>query len=104
MKKLLLLLLLAVAAQYSAQAQETMHKKVVTHHYYHHKVVRRHVAPHHTMTTTSRHGIKVTQDAPHNPYEGKPSQQNDGVKKNEQRNMNYQSGQPLAPSNGSNTR
>jgi len=102
MKKLLLLLMLVFIGQYATQAQEYTHKKVVKH-TYHHRVVRRHAPVHHRrVTTRSRHNIKVVQDAPHNPYEGKPSRQNDGVKKNEQRNMNYQTGQPLPPSNGSN--
>lgn len=37
----------------------------------------------------TKHHIRVWTDDMHNPYEGKPSQQNDGVKKNEQRNINF---------------
>ncbi len=36
----------------------------------------------------AKHHIYVWTDDMHNPYEGKPSRQNDGVKTNEQRNMN----------------
>lgn len=35
------------------------------------------------------------------PYKGDETRSNDGVKKNEHRNMNYNSGQPLPANNGS---
>ncbi len=37
---------------------------------------------------------------PPSPYHGDNTPINDGVKKNKQRNLNYNSGQPLPPSNG----
>ncbi len=55
----------------------------------------------------TQHNIKVS-DADndyHKAYEGKASRSNDGVKKNEQRNLNYQNQNAnLAPSNGNNSK
>jgi len=96
MKKLLLFLL-AFGFTY-AQAQE--HHMAPKHHSHrHHTQLRRHHRPHHKSSYT-RHNIKVNNDAMDNPYHGKNSRQNDGVKKNDHRNMNYNSGQPLPPSDG----
>ena len=39
-----------------------------------------------------------------NAYHGDNVPENDGVQKNEQRNVNYQSGQPLPPNTGTNGR
>lgn len=38
------------------------------------------------------------------PYKGDNVPENDGVKKNEERNKNYQTNQPLPPNNGSSGR
>lgn len=94
MKKILLFLM-AFSFTY-AQAQERHTTSHTTHHHYTRH--RKHTTHHHGSYT--HHNIKVQNDAMDNPYHGKNSRQNDGVKKNEHRNMNYNSGQPLPPSDG----
>jgi len=95
MKKLLLFLM-AFGFTY-AQAQEHHTTRHTTHHRY--TKHRRHTT-HHRSSSYAHHNIKVNNDAMDNPYHGKNSRQNDGVKKNDHRNMNYNSGQPLPSSDG----
>jgi hypothetical protein len=101
MKKLLLLLTLSGTVVYSADAQTPPVHKTVAHK---HKVV------HHRKTgkkpvTYTKHNIKVSENDARAPYEGKHSMENDGVKKNETRNLNYQNNSTtLPPVNGSNSR
>lgn len=98
MKKLLLFLL-AFGFTY-VQAQDyhrTTSRRTTYHHYSRHS---RHTTHHHRGTSYTHHNIKVQNDAMDNPYHGRNSKQNDGVKKNEHRNMNYNTGQPLPPNNG----
>jgi hypothetical protein len=48
--------------------------------------------------------IRVTYDDMNDPYQGKPSMQNDGVQKNIQRNINYlDAANPLPPNDGGNS-
>ncbi|MGN6569074.1 MAG: hypothetical protein ACTHJ0_14025 [Flavipsychrobacter sp.] len=55
----------------------------------------------HAYAGYRRHNIIVNDDM-NNPYQGEPSRQNDGVKKNEQRNLNaYQTGIVLPGNDGS---
>jgi|GEM_PF-1149909 len=98
MKKLFLLVALFALAYTNAGAQTTMHHKAPMH-----KKHRRHHPMHHSTAAAhsrSQHNIKVANDD-RNAYKGKHSQSNDGVKKNEHRNLNYQNnGANLAPSDG----
>lgn len=98
MKKLLLFLL-AFGFTY-AQAQEHHMAPKHNSHHHHRSRHRQHSMSHH-RSAYSRHNIKVNNDAMDNPYHGKNSRQNDGAKKNDHRNMNYNTGQPLPPSDGS---
>lgn len=55
----------------------------------------------HAYAGYRRHNIVVNDDM-NNPYQGEPSRQNDGVKKNEQRNINaYQTSMVLPGNDGS---
>jgi len=93
MKKLILLLAILGTIQYGANAQTVHH-----HHKHHHQYSK-------TPVTRTKHNISVTDNDDRKAYEGKTSKQNDGVKKNEQRNLNYQNnGANLPPSNGSNSK
>ncbi|MBA3829624.1 MAG: hypothetical protein H0X33_11855 [Taibaiella sp.] len=47
----------------------------------------------------TRHHIRFSNDDMDNPYEGKPSRQNDGVKKNEYRNLNTNQTNMKLPAN-----
>ncbi len=99
MKHLLLLAVLVCFMQ-SAHAQSTTMRP-------HHKHYKKHYAAKHNGY--QKHNIKVSDNGNendnHNVYEGKPSRSNDGVKKNEYRNMNVgNTNAGLAPSNGSNSK
>lgn len=93
MKKLLLFLM-AFGITY-AQAQQHHTTRHTTHHRY-----TRHKKTTHHHSSYTRHNIKVHNDAMDNPYHGRNSRQNDGVKRNERRNLNYNTGQPLPSSDG----
>jgi len=80
----------AVAQHYKKMTPQRTHRKA-THRRAHHRVSQRH-----TYSRTHR----VTQTEAPSPYKGQNSPVNDGVRKNQQRNLNYNSGQPLPPSNG----
>jgi hypothetical protein len=99
MKKLILLSALACFGVFTVQAQHATTKKKSAHH---HK--RHHAKANKNVVTHRQHNIKVTEDSGHNPYEGKASRANDGQDHNKQRNMNYQNGTPLPPSDGNNSK
>jgi len=75
----------------------------------HHKHYKKHTVAHHSTHGYKKHNIAVSDNGNendnHNVYEGKPSRSNDGVKKNEYRNMNVgNTNAGLAPSNGNNSK
>jgi hypothetical protein len=99
MKHLVLLGIFACGLQ-SAIAQS-----VAPVHHKHHK--KNYTAHNATTPMHQQHNIKVSENGnendDHNVYEGKPSRSNDGAKKNDHRNLNYNNTNAnLAPSNGGN--
>ena len=89
--------LMTIGAMAQTHAKTMHHKHYTKHH-------KRSYA-HHAATSYSKHNIKVAEDAPDAPYKGEHSKQNDGVKKNIARNINYQNnGQQLPPSDGNNSK
>ncbi|MDR3678987.1 MAG: hypothetical protein P4L41_03400 [Flavipsychrobacter sp.] len=100
MKYLLLLAVFVCCLQsVTAQSKTPVHHR----HYKKHSTVHKGNAH-----MRSKHNIKVgdaNDNDYHRAYEGKSSRSNDGVKKNEQRNLNYQNQNAnLAPSNGNNSK
>lgn len=92
MRKYILLLMAVGLVQYGADAQtHTMHKHHKKHHSIHHRVAK--------SSMHSKHNIKFSDNDARAPYEGKHSQANDGVKKNENRNLNYQNTSTVLPAN-----
>jgi hypothetical protein len=97
MKKYILLLTALAIVQYGATAQ-THHptKKAPVTHHKHHTVHHAHAK---AATVHSKHNIKFSDNDARAPYEGKHSMANDGVKKNESRNLNYQNNSTVLPAN-----
>ncbi|HXS38464.1 MAG TPA: hypothetical protein VN721_17305 [Flavipsychrobacter sp.] len=95
------LLILSFTLMGIAAIAQTHGKNMHRRHYTkHHK----HSYAHHP-TSYQKHNIKVAEDAPDAPYKGEHSRQNDGVKKNIARNINYQNnGQQLPPNDGNNSK
>jgi hypothetical protein len=97
MKHIFLAIALLIGLQIDATAQhikkmqpQRSHRKA-THRRAHHGVNRH---------TYYRSHHAVTQAPAPSPYHGDNTPANDGIRKNKNRNLNYNSGQPLPPSNG----
>lgn len=102
MKKLLLLsILCAIQLGVMAQTATTTTAKAT-----HHKSATAHKKKSQSAVHWKHHGNQPTTVAKddHAAYEGKPSQSNDGVNKNKQRNINANTPTQLAPINGNGAR
>ncbi|MBA3829625.1 MAG: hypothetical protein H0X33_11860 [Taibaiella sp.] len=84
-KTLLITAALLVSLGINAQTTDTMNSKMPKKH----KTGAKHKHKG-TGKSYAKHNIKVSGDDANAPYEGKNSKANDGVKKNKQRNINYQ--------------
>jgi hypothetical protein len=99
MKQFIILLALLIGLQVDGFAQHYKRMQPVrkhpkaSHHRRHHKAKARHRAYYRRTTRT------VRQRAPSS-YRGDNTPVNDGQRKNVQRNMNYNTNQPLPPSTG----
>jgi hypothetical protein len=86
-----LALLICFQADISAQRRHSKHRRT------HHRTHRSHHRVHREKTYYRTHNGPVQQPSA---YKGDNTPINDGQKKNKNRNMNYNSGQPLPSSSG----